>query len=174
MKIEIREERPPAAPERLAEAAAELAERGHPIPPSYRAFLAEQDGGDPVRDCFSFQEGDRQQSDLVRFFFGIAESPNGDLVEEVKAYAGRIPPGTLPIADDSFGNLLLLDGRAGGDGPVWFWDHELEPEGDEPEDANLSFVAPDLRSFLEQLTEDADPEPEPPERPRGLRRLFSR
>lgn len=69
--------------------------------------------------------------------------------------------------------MLLLDGRDGADGPVWFWDHDLEPQGDEPDDANLSFVAPDLRSFLEQLTESPDLPPEP-ERPKGWRRLFSR
>ena len=174
MKIGIRDERPPVPADRLEEAATAVAELGHPIPPSYRAFLTEQDGGKPVRDSFAFREGERQQEDMVRVFFGIAESPNGDLVETVEAYAGRIPRGTLPIAEDHLGNLLLLDGRDGADGPVWFWDHELEPEGDEPEDVNLSFVAADLAGFLEQLTEDTEPEPEPAEQPKGWRRLFSR
>jgi len=38
------------SPEALAAAKARWAELGDPIPPSYRAFLAEQDGGKPVRD----------------------------------------------------------------------------------------------------------------------------
>lgn len=174
MKIELREPRPPASEEQVQRTAEAVAESGHPIPDSYRAFLGQQDGGDPVRDRFAFQQDGRELHDRVRVFFGVDDSPYGTLLQKVKAYLDRIPRGTLPIANDSLGNLLLLDGRDGADGPVWFWDHDLEPDRDDPEDVNLSFVASDLRSFLEQLTDAPEPEPEPTERPKGLRRLFSR
>ena len=63
--IEFEEHRPPASPEALAETERRLAARGHRIPPSYRAFLAEQDGGRPVNDTFYFEQRDRRQSSGV-------------------------------------------------------------------------------------------------------------
>lgn len=170
MKLEIRDERPPVSAERLAEAEARLAEIGTRIPPSYKAFLAEQDGGNPVRKAFSFRQHDREQHDLVRLFFGIAESPNGDLVSEADLARDRLPADVLPIATDSFDNLIVLDGRDGGDGPVLFWDHEFQ--SDPPSEDDLFWVAPDLQTFLDGLQEDTDePEPLPS---KGLKRLFGR
>ena len=140
MRIDIRDNRPPVSDEELAAAEARLATLGHHIPPSYKAFLAEQDGGKPVRNFFRFRQGD-------------------------------LPGGLLPIATDAFGNLVVLEGRDGRDGPVYFWDHELgEDEQEEPE---LFWLAPDLQTFLDELIEDPDPEPSPP-RKKGLRRLFGR
>ena len=170
MRIEILDERPPVSAEALAEAEARLAGIGTRIPPSYRAFLAEQDGGEPVRCVFSFQQHDREQNDLVRLFYGIAESPNGDLVSEADAVRDRLPGDVLAIAEDNFGNLVVLDGRDGRDGPVLFWDHEFQ--SDPPSEDDLFWVAPDLQTFLDGLEEDTD-EPEPTPR-KGLKRLFGR
>jgi len=172
MKIDIRDERPPVSAERLAEAEARLAEIGTRIPPSYQAFLAEQDGGNPVRKAFSFQQHDREQHDLVRIFFGIAESPNGDLVSEADVARDRLPADVLPIATDSFGNLVVLDGREGRDGPVLFWDHEFQ--SDPPSEDDLFWVAPDLETLLAGLEEDTDTDDPPAEESKGWRRLFNR
>jgi hypothetical protein len=170
MRIEIRDDRPPVPPETLAAAEARLAEIGHHIPESYKAFLAEQDGGKPVRNYFAFRQDDRDQEDLVRLFYGIAESPNGDLVGRVQT-AG-LPSGMLPIATDAFGNLVVLDGRDGRDGPLYFWDHEFQ--SDESDEPNLNWLAPDLETFLASLIEDPDPAPPLVDQPKGWRRLFSR
>jgi hypothetical protein len=109
--IEFTEARPPVSSEDMAAAEQRLAELGHHIPPSYKAFLAEQDGGKPARNYFAFRQDDRDQEDLVRLFYGIAESPNGDLVD--RAGTADLPAGMLPIATDWFGNLVVLDGREG-------------------------------------------------------------
>jgi hypothetical protein len=172
VKIEIRNERPPVSAEALAEAEARLAAIGTRIPPSYRAFLAEQDGGNPVRKAFSFRQHDREQHDLVRLFFGVAESPNGDLVSEAETARDLLPADVLPIATDSFGNLVVLDGRDGRDGPVWFWDHEFQ--SDPPSEDDLFWVAPDLETFLAELEEHVDDPPAGEEEPKGWRRLFGR
>jgi hypothetical protein len=159
--------------EALAAAEERLTALGHQIPPSYKAFLAEQDGGKPVRGMFAFRQNDREQRDSVRLFYGIAESPNGDLVTETETMAGRLPSGVLPIAGDSLGNLVVIDGRDGNDGPVLFWDHEFET--DLPDESDLFWVAPDLSTFLDQLEEEPEPssaEPEPEKT--GWRRLFGR
>jgi hypothetical protein len=149
-QLDFKEEQPPVAPQELAAAEAALAELGHRIPPSYREFLSGHDGGPPVQDTFEFEDADgRRQRDRVHYFLGVADSPDGDLVETAGALHGRVLSGMLPIAGDEYGNFLLLDARDGGDGPVWFWDHERE--SDDPEDAALAHVAPDLETFLDDL-----------------------
>jgi SMI1/KNR4 family protein SUKH-1 len=174
VKIEIRDERPPVPRERLAEAEARLAEIGTRIPPSYKAFLAEQDGGKPVRRRFSFRQHDREQHDLVRLFFGIAESPNGDLVSEADIARDSLPADVLPIATDNFDNLIVLDGREGRDGPVLFWDHEFQ--SDPPSEDDLFWVAPDLATFLAGLEVDPvdDDAAAAAQERKGWRRLLGR
>jgi SMI1-KNR4 cell-wall len=174
MRIEIRDERPPVSAERLAEAEARLAAIGTRIPPSYKAFLSEQDGGKPVRRAFSFRQRDREQHDLVRLFYGIAESPNGDLVSEADRARDDLPADVLPIATDNFGNLIVLDGRDGRDGPVLFWDHEFQR--DPPSEEDLDWVAPDLATFLAglELDPDDDVAAAAAQEPKGWRRLLGR
>jgi hypothetical protein len=173
--IEFKEHRPPASPEALADTERRLAARGHRIPPSYRAFLAEQDGGRPVKDTFYFEQHDRRQSSGVSSFLGVETAPGGDLASVVEL-VGDIPPGILPIAGDPLGNFVCIDAREGRDGPVLFWDHEEGFDDDEVDFSNLYEIAPDLQTFLDGLTE-APPLPEEPvvvSTAKGWRRLFSR
>jgi len=167
---ELKEPRPPATPEALAEAEQRLAELGHRIPPSYRAFLAEQDGGRPVKDTFTFEQHDREQSSRVAGLLGVEPAPYGDLVRTA-GLVGDIPPGVLPIAADEFGNYVCLDAREDRDGPVLFWDHEEGFDDGEVDDSNLYEIAPGLQAFLDGLTEKPALPPAEP-KPRGLKRLF--
>lgn len=162
MTIQLEKPRPPAPPDALAETERRLEELGRPLPPSYRAFLAEQDGGRPIRNTFSFEQGDREQSSRVASFLGVLPAPGGDLVETAEL-SGDLPEGMLPIAGDEFGNSICID----EDGRVQFWDHEEEY-------GNVYEVAPDLETFIDGLTEPA-PSPAAPEPERtGWRRLFGR
>lgn len=167
--IDLVEPRPPVSADELAAAQQRLAGLGHRIPPSYEAFLAEHDGGEPVRSYFSYEGEGGVENGLVQVFIGVAPSPDGDLVSKAKVMADRLPPGVIVIADDPFGNHICLDGRDGRDGPVLFWDHEYE--GDPPDEANLYEIAPDLQTFLDGLIEQPNP-PRVEAKPRGLRRLF--
>jgi SMI1 / KNR4 family (SUKH-1) len=173
--IELKEPRPPASPEALAATERRLSELGHRIPPSYRAFLAEQDGGRPVRNVFTFEQNDRRQSSRVAAFLGVEPAPDGDLAG-VAGRVGDIPPGILPIAGDEFGNYVCLDAREGGDGPVLFWDHEEGFDDDEVDFSNLHEIAPDFQAFLDGLIERrARPlQPQVESTAQGWRKLFSR
>lgn len=172
--IELEEPRPPASPEALAETERRLAARGHRIPPSYRAFLAEQDGGRPLVDVFHFEQRDRRQSSRISSFLGVAPAPDGDLAEV--AGTVDVPPGILPIAGDEVGNLVCIDTRDGRDGPVLFWDHEEGFDDGEEDFSNLYEIAPDLQTFLDGLSEaePLDIEPVVLSTARGWRKLFSR
>lgn len=167
--IELKEPRPPAPPDALEQAAQRLAELGRPLPASYRAFLTEQDGGRPVRNTFTFEQHDREQSSRVAMFLGVLPAPDGDLVGTAELL-GDIPPGLLAVAGDELGNYVCLD----GEGRVVFWDHEAGFDDGEPDFSGVHEVAPDLEAFLGALSEPAPPPPadEPPRR--GLGRLFGR
>jgi cell wall assembly regulator SMI1 len=173
--IEFIDHRQPASPDEVAAVERRLADLGQSLPPSYKAFLAEHDGGIPRKDGFRFEHEGRIKHDRVKKFLGIAPpaTPAGtNLVETALLLAKRVPPGVLPIADDPFGNLICLDGRDGRDGPVLFWDHAYE--GDTPDEANLHQIAPDLETFLASLIEDPDPAQALPDKPTGWRRILRR
>jgi hypothetical protein len=171
--IELVDPRPPVPAAELEAAERDLAELGHPIPPSYREFLTQQDGGTPVKDRFSFEHEDRTLNEVVEEFLGVGAkaAPAMNLVRTARILGDRVPRGVLAIADDAFGNHICLDGRDGRDGPVYFWDHEYE--GDPPDQANLYEIAPDLETFLSLLHEKpAGAEPAP--RRGRLQRLLGR
>jgi cell wall assembly regulator SMI1 len=149
--IEFIEDQPPVSAEEFAAAEEQLAALDLHIPRSYQAFLAEHDGGEPVRNRFSYEGDGEVENGEVQVFLGIAPSPDGDLVSKAKVMRDRIPPGVLVIADDPGGNHICLDGRDGRDGPVLFWDHEYE--SDPPDEANLHEIAPDLQTFLDRLSD---------------------
>jgi hypothetical protein len=170
--IELREPSPPASSEDLAAADARLAELGHRIPPSYRAFLADHDGGMPVRDTFHLERNGQADDDFVQQFLGVrpVPSPGVDLVKATELLAEGLLPGLLPIARDPVGNYIVIDTREDRDGPVLLWDHEEIPA--EPSEENVYELSPDLEAFLDGLTEFTPPEPNP--KKGGWRRMFGR
>jgi SMI1 / KNR4 family (SUKH-1) len=171
---EFTDERPPVSAAELAAAEAELADLGQRIPPSYKAFLAERDGGRPVLDFFEYEKDNERDEDAVDVFLGLRDVPPPamNLVRTAGLLNGRILEGVLPIADDPYGNVICIDCRDGRDGPVLLWDHEYESEP--PDEANLYLIAPNLQMFLEGLHENPNPLPPPEPKPKGLKRLFGR
>jgi hypothetical protein len=108
--IEFEEHRPPAPPEAPDDTERRLAARDHRIPHSYRPFLAERDGGRPVKDTFYFEPRDRPQSSSVSSFLGVQPRPEGSLTSDLASVVevvGDIPPGIPPIADDEVGQSHL-------------------------------------------------------------------
>jgi cell wall assembly regulator SMI1 len=116
---------------------------GRPLPDAYRAYLRQHDGGR--------LEGNNQ---AVNEIFGVGpDTPEwADMWRKLDTYAERVPSWLLPVAADSFGNLFALSLRDSDRGSVWFWDHELEADEDEPPtDENIERRAADWRSFLDSL-----------------------
>lgn len=121
---------------------------GIALPDEYRAFLAETNGADAV------ETGYLPGTDFgVETLFGVDPDQGWrDLVGYVSILEGRIPPGTLPIGGDDFGNVFLLSLDGPRQGTVWFWNHELESEEDEePNWDNISHVEDSFTSLLQRL-----------------------
>lgn len=102
---------------------------GTPLADDYRKFLSQWNGGKPDKRQFTCADGDNGGS--LRAFFTIDRSAKYyNLFKEYEIYEDRIPPKTLPIACDSFGNLVLLNlGTRGQHGAIYFWE---TPKGTQP------------------------------------------
>jgi hypothetical protein len=140
---------------------------GGALPDDYRQFIRRYGQG-AVRHgkWFPLQEPTPWgQWGIVDQFLGYSTKATDGLDAALDLFEDRIPAGTLPIAYDPGGNLLLLSasGAAAPPGAVWFWDHEHRPrpssDGDDwratpgqagPAD-DVYAVAPSFTTFLESL-----------------------
>jgi len=116
---------------------------GQPLPPAYREFLRQRDGG-PV-------EPNNRAVDEI---FGLGdEVPDfASIWSALDRYRCRVPAWLLPVANDAFGNLYGLSLRDEDRGTVWFWDHENEADEDEPPtEDNIARASSDWRAFLDCL-----------------------
>jgi cell wall assembly regulator SMI1 len=120
---------------------------GLTLPPAYRSFLLEHNGGEPTPASFTTQDG--EHGSRVRFFYGIATSKYYSLKTNTKVFSDRLPAGYIAIASDDAGNLVVLNSKPGSPGDVLFFDHETE---------DLAPIADTFDSFIEGLHE-SDEEP---------------
>lgn len=120
---------------------------GNTLPRFYREFLKNTNGGRPKHEKFSFTTKDgTHENDNVHFFYSLYSGKIENLRKKIDIFKDRIPENTLPVASDHFGNQILLRMGTQPDGPVYFWDHELELEGGE-----TTQIAPSLESFMANL-----------------------
>lgn len=119
------------------------------LPQDYRRFLKRVNGGRPNPRQFEGPTGD---GSVIHFFFTLDHrSKYYQIVEEIQAFVDRIPPKTLPIACDPFGNLVLLDIGAKSAGAIYFWEHENENMEGDPWWDNISYIAPSFSDFVDSL-----------------------
>lgn len=140
---------PIAPPITEVDLAALEARIGVRLPDDYRRFLLEHNGGEPTPRCFRFADRTGPHTDgAVRAFAGIGsgDSYDWDRLYRTFAAAGRVPPDVVPIAKDSFGNLVCIVVRGAHRGTVYFWDHELETDPASYE--NMDRVADSFTAFL--------------------------
>lgn len=123
------------------------------LPKEYRTFLLTHNGGAPEPSNVKIIESD------VQWIYGIHNGENwASLEQHIKTYENRLPSKTLPIANDSCGNIYLLSLRNDSFGEIWFWDHENE--SDEIADEyfeNTTKVNLSFPEFLSELYEWISP-----------------
>jgi hypothetical protein len=88
---------------------------GVPLDNEFLEFVKTHDGAEPDDNCFviNAEEGE----DGIRSFIAVKDIP-------AEMEHMELRPGAYPVAYDSFGNYLVIDG--GKSGAVYFWDHEEE------------------------------------------------
>lgn len=117
-------------------------DHGLDLPEPLREQLLDQNGG-AFRGDTHVGIGDDCREEEVTSLLGINMPDSAaELAWMIKTFDSRVPPGSIPFADDPAGNLFLLDERR----RVLFWHHEREMESDATE-----FVADSLGDFLGKL-----------------------
>ena len=137
-------------------AVGELEERlGAVLPPGYRDFILNFNGGEPENPCFSFPGPARSYGDsIVRNFFSVSDDLEISLEYKFQIYtkACRVPADMLPIGSDFGGNLIVLALAGKSVGGVYFWDHEIEGLEEYPDNPeHLVFLARSFNLFYEGL-----------------------
>ncbi len=125
-------------------------------PESYKKFLLQSNGGEPVINVFEIPNWIGARS-CVNVLFGIHDEEYDNLEEYADSLAGRLPKGFVPIGDDPGGNLLCIGTEDEYRGKIYFWDHEdeLDEEGLSKMDmSNMYWLANDIFEFLDKLTPD--------------------
>ncbi|MDB6153559.1 MAG: putative glucan synthasis protein [Chthoniobacteraceae bacterium] len=120
------------------------------LPVDYKLFLKSDNGGRPRERLFRLatRNGGSEEG-LIDYFFALHAGRIGSLKRTWASYNDQLPAGHLPIAADSFGNLIVLKLGGPKPGQVYFWDHEGEE--DSPAGANLSPIAGSFAEFIVSL-----------------------
>ena len=134
---------------------------GAKLPNSYVNFLLHHNGGKVSPEAFSIEWTDQYWAEgndkgAVSWFFGLIDDEDVGLENNYHEFKERIPSGTLPIADDPGGNLLLLGLSGDRKGHIMFWvmDEEVDWEGGEtPDFSNVGHLANSFETFLSALSE---------------------
>lgn len=120
------------------------------LPQDYKSFLTEYNGGFP--DDNMFRSPFFEELVGVRYFFGFNSISCMDLMSHIKTFKNRVPENVIPIGEDDCGNLFCLSLRDKDYNAVYFWDHELEADEDEPPtESNLFKLTNNFNEFLEGL-----------------------
>lgn len=120
-------------------------EIGIKIPPKYRSFLLEHNGGQPVPDVVNV-EGFAGEDTDVSIFFGInRDKETSNIKWNMEVFSDRIPVKEyLPIACDSGGNIFTVSINNGQGESIHYF--ELDNEK-----VRKYSIATDIFSFLEML-----------------------
>ena len=95
------------------------------IPQDYLDFLSQHNGGRPEPGSLRLQT----QSISIQYFYAYSSPLEACTLDYASTlYQGRIPHGLLPIAHDSSGSLLLLNGSQVDSGHIYYWNHDNEAD----------------------------------------------
>src|SRR5699024_9944271 len=117
----------------------------------YKEYLLKWNGGKP-RPGNVFKIDGHGES-VLNVFNGIGDMYD-NLSDIIDIYEFRLPEGFIPIADDPGGNAILLGTIPPYYDHIYFWNHENEPDLEEPDMGNMYFLADNIWEFLDSLYED--------------------
>ena len=123
------------------------------FPREYREFIITYNGGEPEKKCFLFKDNVSDGS-ILRCFLGFIPNKYENILVIMRQFKNRVPENMLPIADDPYGNLVLISIKMADRGKIYFWDHETEADeslGEIPDYSNLTLVADNFDDFFNSL-----------------------
>lgn len=127
------------------------------LPPEYRAWLLQYNGGQPWPGNFRLR-GKTRATENVSRFLAVHKDPECNFENEYvfwKLTTGRLPGELVPIAEDGCGNLVCLAFGGRDAGKVFFWDHEAETEP--ASFVNVHLITDSFDEFIDMLAQPALP-----------------
>ncbi len=127
------------------------------LPPEYKEFLLQYNGGAPYPNWFKIQwEGQYwalgQEFGIIEYFLSIYADRPAEFFHYYKIFNGRIPSDTIAIGFDPGGNLILLGKGKANYGKVFFWMHSYETNEEMESDySNVGFIANSFNEFIDSL-----------------------
>lgn len=128
---------------------------GRPLPPSYRAFLLRNNGGEPDLDHYPITGMTDNPFGEIRMFLGIdAAAEHDDVEATLDLLKDSLPQGFLPVGYSSGGDMICVSLNDHDHGAVYFWDSQAESE---PAPwmrsgySNAYFVADSFEHFIASL-----------------------
>ena len=117
---------------------------GFVLPEAYKKYLLKNNGGRVKSDCFRTIHNEMES--VIHFFYGVTNKNDYDLKQSYIRWTGHdFPSEYFPIANDVFGNYIVLDLlKDTAYGQVLFWSH------DTPELRPVE-ISGDFDSFLKGL-----------------------
>jgi cell wall assembly regulator SMI1 len=121
------------------------------FPSLYRDFLVAKNGGIPDLKYYPIVGMHLNPFGGIQLFFGLNKKiQHYSLEEAYDLYAGGIPHGIVPIADDGGGNYVCLDLRNGKE-RVAYWDKRHFWGTGQWRESDLYRVADTFAEFLTSL-----------------------
>ncbi|MDF7670680.1 SMI1/KNR4 family protein [Orbaceae bacterium ESL0721] len=114
---------------------------GIKIPDTYRDFLKKYNGGQTIDAYFDING----ESSDIRCFYGFEEQDeycDFPQVMQYNSFTSAIENGYLPIAEDSFGNYIVIGIGKLNYGKISFWDHEID---------TYNYLCPNFKDFISQI-----------------------
>lgn len=127
-------------------------ELGYKLPCEYRDFLLKYNGGQPLPNVIHFKENGYDSNTVIDCFLSLCETEDKDIYHDLlwnyKCCTDEqtVPYDMLPIADDLFGNPIVIALSGMQKGHVYFVNHEVEIK------LNMSHIANSFNRFLNLLT----------------------
>lgn len=129
-------------------------EMGIKLPPKFKQFLLESNGGSAEPNCFTIAQF-AGNSSIVDFFYGLnVSTPYGDLAKNLERYKERIPDSFIPVGCDPADNIICVGISPPFIDKVYLWDYEeeLDHKGLSKMDmSNMYWLADDIYEFLSKL-----------------------
>jgi cell wall assembly regulator SMI1 len=124
------------------------------LPPQYRDWLLQHNGGTPKPAGFRYRHETGPYTDsCVAWFQNIGPHRYENLEGTIRVFRDpqemRVPDDLLPFARDPGGNLICIGLYGENEGKVYFWDHEEETVP--PSYRNCHLVADSFDEFINGL-----------------------
>lgn len=122
------------------------------LPTDYKNYLLFHNGGHPEKHMFPLIDSKLHYDNGVAWFLAFYEGEYENLLGDYNTYKNRIPKGFIPIARNSFSDLICLCVDGNKYGKLYFWDHNWEAdEGEEVTFDNMYFIANSFTDFINSL-----------------------